>query len=293
VSASPDRSLGGTSGDETLELRAGDAVLRIDPDVGGRIASVVVDGNELLVTEGYGPIEWGCYPMAPFAGRIRDGRFTFRGRSYELARNMPPSAIHGTVFERVWDVATHDEDRATLAIDLGAGWPFAGRARQSFALTPEGLEASLVVEADEPMPAWLGWHPWFRRRLSGTSTDPRPPTPGVLIDVAPGRMYERGSDGLPTGALVAPSPGPWDDAFVDLARPPRVTWPGVLTLEIASTAGVWVVFDERPDKVCVEPQTAPPDAVNLPGDPAPTAEPGRPVSIAMTWRWLREDERPD
>ncbi len=209
VSASPDRSSAGTSGGEMLELRAGDAVLRIDPDVGGRIASLVVDGNEMLVTEGYGPIEWGCYPMAPFAGRIRDGRFAFRGRSYELARNMPPNAIHGTVFDRAWDVATHDPDRATLAIDLGAGWPFAGRARQSFALTPDGLEASLVVEADEPMPAWLGWHPWFRRSLSGTATDPRPPTPGVVIDVAAGadvrarlrRAADRGPRRAPPGAV--------------------------------------------------------------------------------------------
>ena len=279
-----------TASGDTLELRAGNVVLRIDPVVDGRIASLVVDGNELLVTEGYGPIEWGCYPMAPFAGRIREGRFAFRGRSYELARNMPPNAIHGTVFDRGWDVVTRDGDRATLAIDLGPGWPFAGRARQSFVLAPDRLEASLDVEADEPMPAWVGWHPWFRRSLSGTAAEPRPQTPDVVIDVPAARMYERGADGLPTGAVVEPHPGPWDDAFVDLARPPRLTWPGGLAVEIRSTAGVWVVFDERPDKVCVEPQTAPPDAVNLPGDPVPTAEPGRPVSIAMTWRWSRPGE---
>lgn len=284
MSASPEDEPGGI-----LELRAGAAVLRIDPIGGGRMASLVVHGNELLVTEGFGPIEWGCYPMAPFAGRIRDGRFAFRGRSYELERNMPPNAIHGTVFERAWDVATREPDRATLTIDLGPGWPFAGRARQSFSLASDGLEASLVVEADEPMPVWLGWHPWFRRNLTGAATDPRPPSAGVVIDVPASRMYERGPDGLPTGAMVGPRPGPWDDAFVDLARPPRVTWPEVLTLEISSTAGVWVVFDERPEKVCVEPQTAPPDAVNLPGDAVPTAEPGRPVSIGMTWRWSRPD----
>ena len=290
MSASSDRSPEGTSRDGTLELRAGDTILRIDPIVGGRIVSLVVDGNELLVTEGYGPIEWGCYPMAPFAGRIRDGRFAFRGRTYALERNMPPNAIHGTVFDRAWNVVTRDADRVTLAIDLGAGWPFAGRARQSFALAPDRLEASLEVEADEPMPAWLGWHPWFRRNLSGTGTDPRPRSPGVVLDVPAAGMYERGPDGLPTGAIVEPRPGPWDDAFVDLARPPRLRWPGMLTMEISSTAGVWVVFDERPDKVCVEPQTAPPDAVNLPGDAVPIAEPGQPVSIAMTWRWSRPNE---
>ena len=76
-------------------------------------------------------------------------------------------------------------------------------------------------------------------------------------------MYERGPDGLPTGALVAPVPRPWDDAFVGMRRPPMLRWPGLLELEIGSTAGVWVVFDERDDGVCVEPQTAPPDALNV------------------------------
>jgi aldose 1-epimerase len=282
VSASPEDAPG-----ELLELRAGHAVLRIDPVAGGRMASLVIDGNELLVTEGFGPIEGGCYPMAPFAGR-----FSFGGRSYELERNMPPNAIHGTVFDRAWDVTAHEAKRVTLAIDLGPGWPFAGRVLQSFVLAADRLEASLVVEADEPMPAWLGWHPWLRRVLTGTAAEPRPATAEVHIDLPAARMYQRGADGLPTGSLVEPGARPWDDAFIDLSAAPRVTWPGVLTLEISSTAGVWVVFDERPDKVCVEPQTAPPDAVNLPGYAVPTAEPGRPVSLGMTWRWSHPADAP-
>jgi aldose 1-epimerase len=232
-----------------------------------------------LVTEGFGPIEWGCYPMAPFAGRIRDGHFTFRGREYQLERNMPPHAIHGTVFDRVWEVDAVGEDRAELSIDLGPDWPFAGRVSQSIRLAPDGLEARLDLVADEPMPAWLGWHPWFRREIAGATAD---------LDFSADRMYARGSDGLPTGELVEPTPGPWDDAFVGLAQPPRLTWAGILTLEIDSPAPLWVIYDERPDKLCVEPQTAPPDAVNLPTLDAPVVEPGRPASLTMSWRW-----RPD
>ena len=88
--------------DGRLVLASGPARLSVSPADGGRFSSLVVDGHELLVTEGYGPIRWGCYPMVPFAGRIREGRFTFRGRAVELPRNLPPHAIHGTVFERPW-----------------------------------------------------------------------------------------------------------------------------------------------------------------------------------------------
>jgi aldose 1-epimerase len=267
---------------DRLELRAGDARLTVDAEAGGRFASLEIDGHELLVTHGDGPIWWGCYPMAPFAGRIREGVLVFRGATHRLATNLPPHAIHGTVLERPWQVVSGGGTRAVLAIDLGPGWPFPGRVTQSVELAPDGLDAELTLEADAPMPAWLGWHPWFRRRIG----DPR-----VVLAFEPTRMYVRGSDGMPTGEVIAPTPGRWDDAFGGVDRPPRLTWPGVMRLEIDSSAEFWVVYDERDDALCVEPQTAPPDAVNLAaaaGVEPPLAEPGRPVSVAMRWRWWRE-----
>jgi aldose 1-epimerase len=264
-----------------LVLRTADAELTVDALAGGRFASLVVHGHELLVTDGAGAIWWGCYPMAPFAGRIRDGQLTFEGRHHQLERNLPPHAIHGTVLDRVWRVTAHGPDHATLDIDLGPGWPFAGRVSHAVELRPDGLEATLTLEADEAMPAWIGWHPWFRRSIDG-----RP----VELVIEPESMYERGADGLPTGDVTAPTARPWDDAFVGMARPPMLRWPGLLALEIDSTAGVWVVFDERADGVCVEPQTAPPDALNVAraqGTDPPTVVPGRPLTATMTWSWTR------
>jgi aldose 1-epimerase len=261
---------------DVIGLEVGDAALTVDPVAGGRFGSLVVRGHELLVTEGLGPIEWGCYPMAPFAGRIRDGRFAFRGRDYELETNLPPNAIHGTVFTRPWEVTTMTLERADLATDLGPGWPFGGRMVQTVALRSDGLDARLELEADEPMPAWLGWHPWFRREVSDVNAE---------LDFAAERMYERGPDGLPTGQLVPPKPRPWDDAFVGVRSPVRLTWPGVLSLELTSSADVWVVYDERSHAICLEPQTAPPDVVNLAKMDVPVAEPGRPLSVSMSWRW--------
>ena len=128
------------------------------------MTSLVVHGSELLVTEGMGPISWGCYPMAPWAGRIRDGAFTFDGREHQLPLTMPPNAIHGTVLDRAWTVVGDGR----IAIDLGPDWPFAGRVTQHVVLGKGGLKVTMTLEADEPMPATIGWHPWFRRILTGT-----------------------------------------------------------------------------------------------------------------------------
>lgn len=231
----------------------------------------MVDGRELLKTEGYGSFAWGSFPMAPYAGRIRDGVFTFEGRTVRLPITMPPHAIHGTVLDRRWRVVGD----GAIETELGPDWPFAGRVVQRFELAADHLTCRLELHADEPMPASIGWHPWFARRV--------PDAPeGLELDFEAGAMYLRDADGIATSRLVTPPPGPWDDCFTDLRRPPVLRWPGVLELTVESGCPDWVVYTVPEDALCVEPQTAPPDAHNT----APTiVQPGRPLVAEMTWRW--------
>ncbi len=256
---------------DRLRLEAPGATLEVDLAVGGRLASLRVDGRELLKTEGYGPIAWGSFPMAPYAGRIRDGTFTFDGRRYDLPITMPPHAIHGTVLDRRWRVT----GPGRIETDLGPDWPFKGRVVQRFTLSPDTLTCRLEVHADEPMPASIGWHPWFVRRIDGVEGS-------LELELDAGAMYVRDAAGITTDRLVEPTPGPWDDCFTELRRPPVLRWPGFLELTIESDCPDWVVFTVPDDALCVEPQTAAPDALN--GSPE-VVQPGRPLVAEMTWRW--------
>ena len=248
-------------------LEAGTAAVVLDPAQGGRLASLAIDGVELLVTLGSRPFDWGLYPMVPFAGRIRNGRFTFNGSEHQLPLNMPPHAIHGTLLEHAWRMS---EDGRTMTAELGEPWPFAGRVRHIVDLQPDALHLTLEVHADEPMPVTVGWHPWWRRPVD--------------LDFDAAAMYRRDADGTPTGELVAPPPpGPWDDCFIGVERLPLLTWPNGLTVTCESSADHCVVYDQPSHAVCVEPQTGPPDAVNL--GKADIAEPGKPVVARATWRW--------
>ena len=257
----------------TLVLEAGDARATILAADGGRIGSLVVGGHELLVTGDPDRLRWGSYPMAPFAGRIRHGRFAFRGAEHRLPLEMPPHAIHGVVWDRPWRV----DDPTTLAIDLDDRWPFRGRVVQRFALDEEALRVELTLEAAEAMPATIGWHPWFRRFLV-------PGDPSVTVDLDADEMLVRDGEGIPSGERVAPPPGPWDDAFTGVHGEPTLTWPGRLRLRLSSTCAWWIVYTEPERAVCVEPQSGPPDAVN--GSPE-IVEPGAPLVHTMRWRWDR------
>ena len=131
----------------------------LDPVEGGRISSLTVDDQELLVTDRRsGAMSWGCFPMVPFAGRLRRGNFGFAGHDYSMPANLGPHAIHGTGFTRAWDV----EADGTLALELGPPWPLGGSVRHRVrALDDDTVTATLEVHADQQaMPAQAGWHPW-------------------------------------------------------------------------------------------------------------------------------------
>ncbi len=253
-----------------LQQRSSVASLVVDPDHGGRLVSLVVDGRELLVAPDPNPMHSGCYPMVPFAGRIRDGRFRWAGREVELPANLGPHAIHGYGFTSPWEVLGPDHLRAAF----GPPWPFGGWAEQRIALFDDRLELELSVHADPalgPMPATAGWHPWFVRP--------------VELSFEAGAMLCRDATGMPSGELARPvPPGPWDDCFTELGAPPVLRWPGGPTVTLDHDAPFLVVYDEPAHALCVEPQTGPPDAFSSDPD-AHVATPGRPVIAHATLRW--------
>jgi aldose 1-epimerase len=260
-----------------LDLRAGDAVATVLPEAGGRLGSLRVGGTELLVTTSPdGPIYWGAYPMAPWAGRIRHGRFTVSGREHTLPLGMPPHAIHGVVFDRPWRVAEQARATARITIELDDRWPFRGHVEQRFTLRPDGIDVAMALTALDAMPAAIGWHPWFRRVIGDSGMPPA----RLRLDAA--EMLARDGEGIPTGERIEPPAGPWDDAFTGLRSNPVIEWPGQLRLELASTCDWWVVYTVPEHALCVEPESGPPDAANQ----APEVlETGDVLEHAMRWRW--------
>ena len=270
-----------------LVLHAGSSEAVVDPAAGGRIAALRVQGIDLLVTQGDGPLAWGAYPMVPWAGRLRDGWLRWNGAAHTLPSHLiPPHAIHGTLVEAPWTAqASAAGDSVVMEAVLGRPWPFGGRAVHRVTLAEQALTATLEVHADtQPFPAIVGWHPWFRRALHG----PDGPVGGPAeVRLNARGMLRRGDDYLPTGEVVPVPPGPWDDCFVGVSVPPVVRWPGAFEIAVESDAPYWVVYTEHADGVCVEPQTGPPNGLNT-GEYT-LVEPGRPLVASMTLRWRRLD----
>ncbi|CAM2070161.1 Aldose 1-epimerase [Sulfidibacter corallicola] len=253
-------------------LTSGDATLAIDPSHGARLTSLSIAGLELLVPPTANTFHWGCYPMAPWAGRIRYGRFEFDGRDYQLPLTMPPHAIHGTTYNRPW---RRYNGAASFDIDLGPDWPFPGRAVQHFRLGPNRLDLTMEIHSDsEPFPASAGWHPWFQRQLGRGEP--------AQLSIQADSMYARDEHHMATDRLIPPPPGPWDDCFVGVRQPVEILWPGALRLCMEADVQHWVVYNEPEHAFCVEPQSAPPDALNI--EPR-LVTPEAPLTLNASLHW--------
>ena len=252
------------------------ARVEIDLDRGARVSSICIDGLEILVKQAENPLEWGCYPMAPWAGRLRGGRFEYAGQVFQMDLSLPPHAIHGTVHQRSWKA----EGPGRASVELGDDWPFSGRVVQDFRLEEEALFLQLEVHSDrETFPATLGWHPWFLRDLAkGKSAE---------LQFSARAMYARDAEHIPTGEMVAVSDGPWDDCFVGVDPMPEIHWPGAMRLRLISEASHWVVYDEPSHAICVEPMTGPPNGLNFMPQ---GVSPDRPLVACFKLQWQRDDE---
>ncbi len=112
--------------------------------------------------------------MAPFANRIRGGRYTFDGVDHDLRPAMHPQdeeVIHGLVRRTRWAVDGVDTsgELATLtlstsiAADDHPGYPFALDLQIAFRVGGQTLAVELVARNVGPAdaPVVLGWHPYL------------------------------------------------------------------------------------------------------------------------------------
>ena len=147
-----------------LQLKLDGVSAVVDAVHGGRLASLNVGGRELLAGNLPGnPLHWGSYPMVPWVGRTRRGRFSFDGVDYELPINMEPHAIHGTGYAMV----TCPIDR-TLGFDDGVVAAHADTRTEGILVVDLDLELIAQSRANPEPPGLSNVRPDLYARHSTT-----------------------------------------------------------------------------------------------------------------------------
>lgn len=158
---------------DILTLTSADLELQLCPSLGGAILDLryLGPGGPRPVmrkspTSPQNVLEAASFPLVPYVNRVRDGSFSYRGRTVSLSLNMAGDAspLHGDGWLNAWEVERSDDASAVLTYRHEPGeWPWAYEARQEFRVDGGVLEAKLSCRntSGELMPCGLGHHPYF------------------------------------------------------------------------------------------------------------------------------------
>jgi aldose 1-epimerase len=240
------------------------------------------------------PTSWGNPLMAPTPGRVSgdDTSFAYEGKRYRVD---PPR--HGFLRDRAWKTAENASDRVICVLDVTPESPTDGRfpyrfqSRYDVQLVPGGFRCALTIESrsDRTQPLSAGWHPYLYRPQSGS------------LYIPASQYWELNQDGEPTPTgTILPVPKPfdppralgwdehWDYCLTGVPDGDVSCWTEETTQlrtrsgrEVEARIRRVLSFNSTKDAerqalrhvqlftppgrraICVEPMSAPPDAVNL------------------------------
>jgi aldose 1-epimerase len=237
------------------------------------------------------PTRSGIPILFPFPNRIRDGRYSWQGKEYQLPQNDPAArnAIHGFACRKPWRVVDQGADAASAwvtgefqgSVDAPESlplWPADYRLRVTIRLAVDRLTVESRASAPgADLPFGLGFHPYIRVPFvtGGDAADYRVQCPA--------RQYRELAESLPTGKVLPVDasrdlrePRPFlelnlDDVLTDL--PPGSALGGAV-FDARNNIGVRMRMDPvyrdvvaftppHRQAVCLEPYTCSTDAINL------------------------------
>lgn len=283
-------------------LKHGPLRLVLAPEHGGAVAGfwLVREGRETALFRpmpetGASALSSGMFPMLPFANCLRENRFSFGGRDWQVAPNMADARLnfHGSGWQLPWTVVSSGVDTALLALEADDGiWRY--RGEQQFALGEDTLTVHLrIINLGETaMPFSFGLHPWFPRHGKAD------------VSFAADTLWPTMSE----GTALKPVPVPPDQNYSMPLSPPRSPlnvcygqWTGSARIDwperrLALTLRADPVWDHLmvhvpthdPETFCLEPQSNPPcgfDGLNREtGYPAVSIlQPGERLAGSMTF----------
>jgi aldose 1-epimerase len=255
--------------------------------LGGQRVDVIGSQPGFETGEGQ-PSHNGIPILFPFPNRIREGRFTWDGKDYQLPLSPGhPNTLHGFCYDRPWRLVEQGDNFAVgqfqLSVDaigLLEHWPSDFIIDVRYTVEGAALRMQVTVQnpTDSPLPWGFGTHAYFRLPLGSAGSKNR-----CLVQ-APAAQEWVLEECLPTGQRRPVGPEKdlrsgvtlenrkLDDVLTGLGA----TGGTIQTVITDPDAGLQVVqeFSDEfrelvvftppwMDAVCLEPYTCVTDAINL------------------------------
>lgn len=133
---------------------------------GAYVKSLVLDGEEILKpSEDEVQTHGGMALMLPFANRVRNARYLWEEKLYDLPKNNGEHSIHGLTRDLNWDNEKIEENRGVFTHNLlSRSYPTELSLKVAFEITRDTFTTSIDAEnrGNKAGPFMAGMHPYFR-----------------------------------------------------------------------------------------------------------------------------------
>ncbi|MCT4707190.1 aldose 1-epimerase [Enterobacteriaceae bacterium H16N7] len=217
------------------------------------------------------PGEQAMFPMLPLANRVAENRFPLHDDIVELPKSPVDERffLHGDGWMRRWQVASGDSHQLVLTLRSRHDCGFDYQARLSYRLEGRRFFAELELThvGAQPMVYGLGMHPFFHL------------TPETRVQFGATGFWPEGELHLPQAWQGVLTP---QTDFTEL-KVPENQWlnvgysgwsgkalidSGTIQVQLSSGSPYLMVFRMADEPfICLEPQSHPVNAHNMPGQP--------------------------
>ncbi|MFC1757575.1 aldose 1-epimerase [Planctomycetota bacterium] len=277
------------TGWKIYSIQQGSTIAKLVPDAGCNVMSLSVDGVEYFhqppKLEDLAGVSSGNPILYPTPNRVKQSKFTFRGKTFVLDENQKHNFIHGLVNRSHWQVVGMEIDshhaaiRCKVAFAEGTeefrGFPLTHDFHMTVSVTDRAVRWTYEVdnsEGDSAVPFGVALHPYFVYQGDRAET---------YLTIPATHQMEPTSELLMTGKLIPASelshalnePIPLKDAKFDTVffgltneKPTVVDFRSMkrtVTLNASDEFTHLVVWTPDRDYFGIENQTCSTDAHNL------------------------------
>ncbi|HEV7614089.1 MAG TPA: hypothetical protein VGO37_19590 [Steroidobacteraceae bacterium] len=161
-----------------IYLRDGAITVGIAPECGGALTRFEVRRQGMAVAVlrpaiapeagSHCALGASSFPLIPYGGRLRQGRFEFDGRRYQFPLNALPErhSSHGDGWIRPWTLDHLGRRDAVMSLEADEAAPFQYRCTQTIAIADDRVSIELSARnlSSQRIPMGFGLHPYFANR---------------------------------------------------------------------------------------------------------------------------------
>jgi len=216
------------------------------------------------------------YLLLPYSNRIRDGKFSFQGRDFQLD-NAIRHAIHGTLRDQSWQIEKASDTEITATVNSHSSdnfnwpWPISAVCNLSVQDSQINCTLQLTNHGGSAMPVGGGWHPYFVRQFLRENPHLTIPVDGLYPDNDGDCLPTAGPQALPEALnfrveRTLPPDQRIDHCFSGLQAPMQIYWPDAdvrVLLQASANCTHAVLYNPDKPWFALEPVTHANDAINL------------------------------